>query len=703
MDCTFVHDALKNVVYYSSRQDDLATVDVEHVGHMSNILVMTTDISLRVTYLNLAAEELIGRSADSLNGKDLSQIFTDKNSQSTQALIRAIKYCLTTKGACQATVSFYTLSDPITIRFTAAPTKLNDQVNGVILVGHMLQKRKEIITDLSMELLAGASLGLKEKEDMKSMLASELARVIYVLDIDIAATRMIIPNNPPLLVCQGLDPTEAENLFNIKGRSGLPVHEEAEYAGKVVYDSQDDSGYDLPNDISSLAVYSLRAPHGPNGCMLFGIRNNEKTVRQYSSILQVLCNQINFSLTNHALNLELKKQNTKLHGLYETCKALSRSLDLDDILQTIMRNAMSLVGADNCLIFELDHEREKLSVLSMITSWTFDPTIELDLGEGLVGVVASTGKGILAPRAELDSRNLILDGMPTSPSSMIVVPLIVNNRTLGVMSLEKTPGEPFDHSQYELIEMFSSQAAIAMNNASLFSDTEKTASSYHMLNVLLTHDVANFNSPIHGYLEMLLKEPALDEKHYRYIRSALIQSENISELISDVRQMLYIRSNGKGWMLEPIDLIPNIQRALQEISTNVLYEDAEISFQTSVDCAMIHANSFIKDLFYNLLSNACKYGKGHPIGVDLELYNEEGSWWKITVEDCGWGIPDWKKDRLFKRFDHLDTSQAAEGHGLGLSVVAELVKCFGGKIMVGDRVEGDHNQGSIFTVLLPRY
>ena len=198
---------------------------------------------------------------------------------------------------------------------------------------------------------------------------------------------------------------------------------------------------------------------------------------------------------------------------------MSTALERDEVLHVIIRTAMELVDADNCLIFELDEGRDKLCVLSMESNYSFDPTLELDVGEGITGKVASTGKGILLDRADLYPLVLPVEGIPYMPSSMIVVPLIFSDKLLGVMSLVKASGTPFDRTQYGLIELFSIQAAVAINNASLFRELKETASSMRLYNVLLTHDIANFNVPIHGFLEMLLKDPKLDDRQRRYVRS----------------------------------------------------------------------------------------------------------------------------------------------------------------------------------------
>ncbi|TFG54831.1 MAG: ATP-binding protein, partial [Methanomassiliicoccus sp.] len=68
----------------------------------------------------------------------------------------------------------------------------------------------------------------------------------------------------------------------------------------------------------------------------------------------------------------------------------------------------------------------------------------------------------------------------------------------------------------------------------------------------------------------------------------------------------------------------------------------------------------------------------------------------------GKGITNERKIQLFHRFENLDTSMAAESHGLGLSVVKALVDRYQGKVWAEDRIQGDHTKGSVFVILLPK-
>jgi signal transduction histidine kinase len=252
------------------------------------------------------------------------------------------------------------------------------------------------------------------------------------------------------------------------------------------------------------------------------------------------------------------------------------------------------------------------------------------------------------------------------------------------------------------MEMFSVLAATAIKNASTFSRVKEKASRQQVYNILLTHDVANYNVPIHGFLEMLLTDPKLDERQRRYVKSALAQSENISSLISDVRRLWKLRATEQSPLVE-VNLSPILAEAMHDIQMNALYGDIQISYDTPAGELIVNADSFLKDVFYNLLSNACKYGDQKPFEVTVSVFSEKGrDFYQIQVADHGRGIPEERKSFLFRRFDQLDSESAAEGHGLGLSVVSALAERYCGRVWVDNREIGDFSKGSIFSLIIPR-
>ena len=97
----------------------------------------------------------------------------------------------------------------------------------------------------------------------------------------------------------------------------------------------------------------------------------------------------------------------------------------------------------------------------------------------------------------------------------------------------------------------------------------------------------------------------------------------------------------------------------------------------------------------NLLTNALKYGQGHPITVEVEA---RGDLAVLRVKDRGIGIAKADQPRIFERFERAASERHYGGLGLGLWLARQLVEALGGAI----RVESELGIGAVFTVELPR-
>ena len=157
----------------------------------------------------------------------------------------------------------------------------------------------------------------------------------------------------------------------------------------------------------------------------------------------MFCNQVAISHRNGKLHRRLVRSNNEFQILYEASKVLSGTLDHSEILVAILHKARQLVSAENCILFEMDHKRGKLRCTQKVCQTPMDVVgMEIELGEGITGLVAKTGQGMLLERADLDERSALIDGTPDEPSSLISVPMKFGDEILGVITLEKRPGSP---------------------------------------------------------------------------------------------------------------------------------------------------------------------------------------------------------------------------------------------------------------------
>jgi signal transduction histidine kinase len=103
----------------------------------------------------------------------------------------------------------------------------------------------------------------------------------------------------------------------------------------------------------------------------------------------------------------------------------------------------------------------------------------------------------------------------------------------------------------------------------------------------------------------------------------------------------------------------------------------------------------LEQVISNLLSNAAKYGAGHPVEVAVEADGERA---RLREKDGGIGIAPEDQARIFERFERASGVGHIHGLGLGLWITRQIVEAHGGSI----RVESAVGQGSTFVVELPR-
>ncbi len=700
--------------YMRSGSAPVSTDMVEQMMNSVNLIVIETDLEGRVHSCSPSAESRTGYNQEEMIGKKITELLTFESSseeefeQKTKSAIAGemveIGVRLRTKkngGNLSLIWRMMAIRGP------------DRSVIGVVGFGHEIEtgRRPEEgtadILDRDLEALVEASKDIVESDDLMEAIDKDLDKFIDFLGVDYGVFRLIGEQAKPRMVCAGTDFKNGRKLLEMRLVGEGPLYRDIQ-AGKtfISMDLQGDPRILVEdNDIRAIACLPVKFRNDVFGAACFGSRTAGSNLQGKLPILQVFCNQVAVSLQKARLKGELQSRNKELEILYDLAMAVSSSLDFEKVLETILKKAAELVNADNVHMFRLDRKKNVLVCVSSICEYHDRVMgVELKLGEGITGIVAQSGKGMLIERADKDERSKQIPGTPEDPSSLISVPLKMGEETLGVITLERIPGIPFNKADLRIIEMFSVMAATAINNAQLYNKINEHAASQQMYTILLTHDVANYNVPIHGYLEMLAKDPKLDERQRRYILGALAQSENISSLISDVRKLALLQTTQDAEKsVEVIDLTKIARECIESLRMNTLYEGISLQYGPPQEEALVMGDVFVKDIVYNLLSNACKYGGSSPVEVEIYPHLEDSyEYWRLDVKDQGEGVPEDRRAFLFKRFDNFNVESASEGHGIGLSVVTMLVERLSGKVWVEDREKLDQVKGSVFSVIFPK-
>ncbi len=220
-------------------------------------------------------------------------------------------------------------------------------------------------------------------------------------------------------------------------------------------------------------------------------------------------------------------------------------------------------------------------------------------------------------------------------------------------------------------------------------------------NDLMAHDINNINQIIMGYLGALSDSGLSEQEQKSCVEKALSAVKRSAKLIENVRKLRQIQE------IEPeqkaIDLTDILKESIDTVKADHKDKEVEINYIPPEEKQYILADSFANDIFVNILDNAIKFTPSTKveIGIGVEDYAKKGKeFYEISVEDRGRGVPDEAKEAIFKRFHK--GHKYMKGSGIGLYLVRTLVSRYGGEVWVEDRIEGDHTQGSIFNVIIPK-
>lgn len=214
----------------------------------------------------------------------------------------------------------------------------------------------------------------------------------------------------------------------------------------------------------------------------------------------------------------------------------------------------------------------------------------------------------------------------------------------------------------------------------------------------VAHDLKNPVNAILGYSELLQDEyqtlPKIhqteDGKIYiNEIRRATLKMQEIIEAL-----LLLAGVSKRKVELHEMDM----ERIVQEVEHRLAYMMQEYQGQlykpTQWPAALGYA-PWIEEVWANYISNALKYG-GHPPIIEVGATFEGKHQIKFWVKDNGPGLSSEAQQRLFSAFTQLEQHRG-KGHGLGLSIVQQVVYKLGGRVGVASET----GQGSMFYFILP--
>jgi DNA-binding PucR family transcriptional regulator len=205
--------------------------------------------------------------------------------------------------------------------------------------------------------------------------------------------------------------------------------------------------------------------------------------------LKRLKQQLAKALQVRAVLEERRRRESELAALYETAGDLSSLRDLEKVLQAIVCRARTLLGSDAAYLTLIDEARQDtyMRVTDGIKTEAFK-RVRLELGAGLGGLVAQKARPYSTPNYLADRRftHTVDDEVAAEGLVAILgVPLKLGRQVIGVLFAANRHRRPFSRQEEALLGSLAAHAAIAIENARLFSETQDALRNLTAANAII--------------------------------------------------------------------------------------------------------------------------------------------------------------------------------------------------------------------------
>jgi signal transduction histidine kinase len=269
----------------------------------------------------------------------------------------------------------------------------------------------------------------------------------------------------------------------------------------------------------------------------------------------------------------------------------------------------------------------------------------------------------------------------------------------------------YENAYHQNIALLETQRELKNLNERLEEQVRKTEiakSAAEQANIAKSDFLANMShelrTPLNsviGFSEVLQDQlyGPLNEKQQKHVNNIHINGKHLLSLINDILDLTKVESGKMELDLNNFPLVESLKESQMLLRGKAMKcgIDINLHFAPEADISIVADQRKLKQIMFNLLSNALKFTKsGGRVDVSVRI---DGDFIEISVVDTGIGIKVEDLPKLFQAFTQLESVYTKEfqGTGLGLSLTRKLVELHGGRIWA----ESEYGKGSRFCFTLP--
>lgn len=465
---------------------------------------------------------------------------------------------------------------------------------------------------------------------------------------------------------------------------------------------------------ASLVMVPLQSGRHQLGTII--VQNQSKThvfTAKDERLLRRLADSAAVAINTARLYQSEREQRQQAEYMARTAVALSQSLEMDAVLQTIIKHALEIVGGLETAVFLLRHNQvyrtqysqpdkpgqQLLDVLQKLT--------ERDASSALppLELIMKTGKPILITGDPTD--DLTQTGFSSTARPVCVAaPLSITDNTSGFLMVQGDKPGSFNSTTMHQLELLASQASLAVQNALLFNDLGEILQKEQSIRAQLVqaqklsamgrmvasvaHELNNPLQTIKNCLFLIQQDLTQKAVTQSYLEMALSETNRLTNLALQLRDVYRPASSNPQQPVSLSDIVGQVHLILRQ---HLKQHDIDYTFVPVTEPMWVlgDANQ-LKQVVINICLNAIDAMSPEGGTLSITPVTEENQV-GLKIQDTGMGIAHEDREKLFEPF----FTKKDTGTGLGLAICYDIVQKHGGHI----DVQSSPGEGASFTVWLP--
>ena len=379
--------------------------------------------------------------------------------------------------------------------------------------------------------------------------------------------------------------------------------------------------------------------------------------------------------------------------LIEISRDLASTLDLDTLLADIVHAAADITSAAAASILLYDDTARQLYF--QIATDMDEPTMRgliVPLDKSIAGWIVTHRQSVRIDDAHKDERFFsdVEQTVGYSTKSLLGIPLVTKNKVVGVLEVVNKKRGRFTDPDESMLTVLGAQAAVAIENARLFQQSDLIAEFVHELRTPL----ASLSTATY----LLLRPEMSREQSDQIVNNIHNETLRLNSLASSFLDLARLESGRVQFRKTRFSAADLIYECRDVMMSKAQETSIQIRVDVPSDMPLMEADrDKIKQVLLNLTSNAIKYNR--PNGSVIMTGSFTDTELTITIQDTGLGIPEDSIPHLFEKFFRVREHEGkASGTGLGLSICKQIVQGHNGRIEVKSKM----GVGTSFSIHLPR-